>query len=159
MVRWVIIILILFFLAALYFSKRLYIPWFSPEMAAEYLLLDDGKDPLNDARNAALYWRGQIYSPLSLKTNAFSGLKLYSSYTLLEIIDEDPLLPSWVYEELFNSENDYAKILSCHLSVRRKDPTRDLECKNMLNDIANGSDYGNRIVAKKSLELLAKRIV
>jgi hypothetical protein len=135
-------------------AHGLWVPWISPSFGAKYLLTDDGKNPLNDSRDAALYWGRDIYVPLSQRTSGFENISWIASNTLLDILETDPSPPDWLYRELEQTTNPYAQILYCYSRLRNGATAQDTNCSGRLENAVGSSDDGEQFLAQKALEKL-----
>ncbi len=149
----IIILLLMAILAIFYVTNKLWLPYVSPSLAAKYLVLDDGKNPLNDSRGAALKWGGDIYFPLSNETSKFTTINWLVSNTLLDILEHDPMPPDWLLSQFSNASNDYATILSCYLILRNE---VNKSCKDILNLAIKSDNYGEKYLAGRVLLKLEK---
>ena len=150
-----IFVLVVVFIGVFIFLKGVWLPWVSPKIATKYLLLDDGKDPFNASRSAALYWGSEIYIPLKLKSDRFNNLSWIANNTLLDILEADSNPPDWLKFQLSESKLSHSNILYCYLILRSKELDKKYtECENIVRKFATDvslENTGEEYLSKKVL--------
>lgn len=135
-------------------AKGLWLPWTSPNLAAKYLLLDDGKNPLNDSRNAALMWGEKMFLPLSEKTNQYENIGWLASSTLLDILSTKTKYPDWLLKQFGSSGSTNVKILHCYIEQRGRAVGTESLCGKLLSDKAGRLSEGEAYLVNKANRLL-----